>query len=87
MGTIDPNALIEQYLEPNPNRPGSADWRVKGRGVSVWALIGYLQGPVAGNVEETARAYEVPASAVEAALAYYDRHREIIDARLAANTV
>jgi hypothetical protein len=39
---INANTLIAEYLEPNPNRPGPADWRVKGRGVSVWALIGYV---------------------------------------------
>ncbi len=79
-------ALIAQYLEPNPNRPGAADWWVKDRGVSVWALVGYWKTP-GQDVESVARAYAIPPEAVEAALAYYRRHQELIDDRLAANAV
>ena len=77
-------ALIARYLEPNPNRPGPADWRVKDRGVSVWALVGHWKTP-GPDVESVARDYVVTPEAVEAALAYYRHNREIIDARLAAN--
>jgi uncharacterized protein (DUF433 family) len=77
-------ALIAQYLEPNPNRPGRANWRVKERGVSVWALVGHWEA-VGGDVEEVARDYLVPVEAVEAALAYYRRNKVLIDDRLATN--
>ena len=77
-------ALIAKYLEPNPNRPGPADWWLKDYGVSVWALVGYWL-TVGQDVERVAAAYAVPPEAVAAALAYYRRNREIIDARLAAN--
>ena len=77
-------ALIARYLEPNPNRPGPADWWLKDSGVSVWALVGYWL-TVGQDVERVASAYAVPPEAVAAALAYYRRNREIIDARLAAN--
>lgn len=77
-------ALIAQYLEPNPNRPGAANWWLKDRGGSVWAIVGYWK-TVGQDVESVATAYVVPPEAVAAALAYYRRHREIIDARLAAN--
>src|SRR4051794_31442275 len=35
-------ALIAKHVEPHPSRPGRAEWRVKERGVPVWALIGML---------------------------------------------
>jgi uncharacterized protein (DUF433 family) len=83
MPTAD-NALITWYLEPNPNRPGPADWWLKDYGVSVWALVGYWL-TVGRDADRVATSYAVPIEAVEAALAYYTQNREIIDARLAAN--
>jgi uncharacterized protein (DUF433 family) len=77
-------AVIQQYLEPNPNRPGPADWRLKDYGVSVWAIVGQWQA-VGHDVHRVAAAYAVPREAVEAALVYYAQHPEVIDARLAAN--
>jgi uncharacterized protein (DUF433 family) len=50
----------------------------------VWAIVGYWTTP-GQDVESTAAAYLVPTEAVEAALAYYRRHWELIDDRLAAN--
>jgi uncharacterized protein (DUF433 family) len=84
MSTDD--ALIERYLEPNPNRPGPADWWLKDYGVSVWALVGQWKVED-NNIDRVAAAYEVPRQAVEAALAYYRRHPEVIEARLAANVL
>ena len=53
--------------------------------VPVWAIIGQLA--VQGwRVEEVAADYGIPAVEVEAALAYYRRHQEIIESRLAANS-
>jgi uncharacterized protein (DUF433 family) len=40
-----------------------------------------------GNVARLASAYGVPAEVVQAALAYYQRHKELIDAQIALNTV
>jgi uncharacterized protein (DUF433 family) len=76
--------LIEKYIEPNPHRPGIAEARVVGYGVSVWALVGYLEA-VHGDVARVANDYRLPREAVEAALAYYRRHKNLIDARLEAN--
>lgn len=77
-------ALISRWLEPNPNRGGGANWWVKGRGVSVWAIIGNWKTP-GQDVESTAKVYVIPTEAVEAALAYYRQHQVFIDDRLAAN--
>ena len=40
---------------------------------------------VAGDPLRVAEDYEVPLEAVEAALAYYELHRYLIDARIALN--
>ncbi len=76
--------LIARHLEPHPARPGDDEWRLKERGVPVWAIIGSLT-PTADNAEQIAHDYGVSHAAVAAALIYYDRHRSLIDARLAAN--
>jgi len=73
--------LIARYIVRDPWTTPDQAWLV-GSGVDVWAIIGYLRG---FDIDETAAAYEVPREAVEAALAYYDRHRKVIDARLTLN--
>lgn len=75
-GTID--TLIDRYIVADPlGRPDRA--RIAGSGVEVWALIAYLR---AYTVEQTAADYHLSCEAVEAAWAYYERHRAVIDARL-----
>ena len=78
--------LITQYIELNPHRPGLSEARLKDYGVAVWALIGYLQA-AHGDHARVAADYDVPQEAVEAAIAYYERHRPLIDTRLDTNTV
>jgi len=52
--------------------------------VPVWALIGHLD-VVDGDVDQVAHDYGIPHEAVDASLAYYERHKPSIDARLALN--
>jgi uncharacterized protein (DUF433 family) len=78
------DTLIARYLEENPHRPGEANVRVKGYGVSVWALIAQLEAEH-GDAARVATDYELPQEAVQAAIAHYHRHRAAIDARIAAN--
>jgi uncharacterized protein (DUF433 family) len=78
--------LIARYIEENPAKPGLADARLIGYAVPVWALIGYL--PAVGHrADKVAEDYDLPVEAVEAALAYYRQHQDVIDARIAANRV
>ena len=85
MGTRDQEQqLIERWIEPHPWKRGVEEARLIDSKVSVWALIGYLR-MVDGDVACTAEGYKVPQEAVEAALAYYRRHKALIDGRLAAN--
>ncbi len=79
------DALIRRHIAENPNRPGPADARFAESGTAIWAFIEYLNGAVAGDLEQAARDYEVPREAAEAALAYYQQHRPLIDARIAGN--
>ena len=70
--------LIARYIAADPL--GRADRApIAGSGVEVWALIAYLR---AFDIAQTAADYDLPGEAVEAALAYYERHRQVIDARL-----
>jgi uncharacterized protein (DUF433 family) len=80
------DALIAAYIEPHPGNPGIAEYRlrVEENGYPVWAIIGSL--PAYGDdIEQAARDYSVSREAIEAARAFYQRHREAINDRLAAN--
>lgn len=77
---------VMRYIEPNPHRPGPANVRIAKYGVPVWALIGYFNA-VSGDPKRVAEAYDIPLDAVEEAIAYYQGHKAIIDARIAANKI
>lgn len=78
------DTLIDRYIAQSPDRSELDEARLKTSGVSVWAIIGYWKA--SGNDSAAvAAAYEIPAEAVEAALAYYEMHKVLIDNRLAAN--
>jgi uncharacterized protein (DUF433 family) len=78
-------ALIERHIAPDPAGRGAAYARLRDYGTPVWALIGYLGGAAAGDVEQAAADYGIPGEAVRAALAYYARHKALIDAKLLLN--
>jgi uncharacterized protein (DUF433 family) len=74
--------LIERYIELNPRRPGRDRAQIRGAGVEVWALVAWYRDSASKNVEEIATAYDIPVDAVRAALAYYAREKNLIDAWL-----
>ena len=76
--------LIEKYIELDPRRPGPEEARLRESGVPVWVLIAQLAG-VTGDLDHLAADYHIPREAVEAALAYYQRHKQSIEARIAMN--
>jgi hypothetical protein len=84
---MDDDALIAQYVAEDPDHPGPADARLADSGVPIWALIGYLQAAVQGDISQAAADYVVPEDAVRAAVAYYNRSRNqpLIDALIALN--
>lgn len=74
-------ALIAKYIRQDPNRSGRdrAQTGTEDGTVSVWIVVSYLK---AADVSEVAHAYDVPEDAIIAAIAYYRRHRDLIDARI-----
>ncbi len=80
---MDADRLIEQYIDTDWLRADQA--RLKDVGVEVWALMAYLQYANDGNVEQTAKEYGLSLEAMQAAQAYYDRHRALISARILLN--
>lgn len=82
----DSDALVHQYIQSNPHRPGADEVVLIPFGVPVWALIGAVTYTNA-TPEEVAQEYEIPLPAMYAALAYYHRNRAVIDARLRANDI
>ncbi len=73
--------LIARHIEPHPSKAGRQEARLRDSGISVWALVAYLPA-VEGDVSRVAADYELTAEAVEAALAYYRRHKALFDAHL-----
>ncbi len=80
----DADALIAQYVGPHPSDRGLAEYWLHEPGVSVWAIIATLEVS-GGDVDGVAAMYEIPRAQVEAAQAFYARHRELIDDRIARN--
>jgi len=83
----DGDMHIEDYIEPYPDRPDPAEYRLKAEegGVPVWAIIGALAED-GSNMEAVARDYQVSRAALRAAWAYYQDHKKVIDARLSADS-
>jgi uncharacterized protein (DUF433 family) len=80
----DADALIEKYIMWDSNWSTADEARVKGYGMNVWALVAQWQIEN-GDISEVAKAYDVPDEVVEATLAFYRRHKKVIDARLTLN--
>jgi|SRR5579871_2546597 len=83
-GTLGEDKLIEDHIEPDPAVPGVEEARTIASGVPVWALVGHLRA-IGGDVRQLAEDYEIPPAEVDAAMAYYRRHKAAVDARIAAN--
>lgn len=82
----DTDSLIARHIEPYPGDARIAEYRlrVEDGGVPVWAIIGAAT-ETGDNLDAVARAYHTSREAVEAAWAFYQRHRAAIDARLDEN--
>jgi uncharacterized protein (DUF433 family) len=76
--------LIAKYIRVDPAAPRPERARIKDTGVTVAILVSYLRGSD-WDVPRAASAYEIPEAAVQAALAFYRRHPERIDAWIVTN--
>src|SRR5258708_10163495 len=79
------DALISEWIEPHPSKGGRDEYRLKRYGISVWALAGYWRDGDR-DVERVAHAYNIPREGAEAALAYYERNKVVMDNRIDANS-
>ena len=94
--------LIATYIEQDPHRPGLDRARLSDSGIHVWILIADLQtllGPETeyafahgkyqgelATILQLAEDFDISPDEVLAALAYYERHHPLIDARITTNT-
>lgn len=81
-GAID--VLIARHIDADPHGLGPALARLRDHHVSVWTLIAEMN-VLDGDLEEIADSYALPEEAVLAVMYYYWRHRDVIDAHIAAN--
>jgi uncharacterized protein (DUF433 family) len=83
--TSEMDVLIARHIEPHPDpvKSGRGWYRLKERGVPVYAIIGSLT-PTQSNAGDVAAAFGVSPEAVDAAIAYYGRYKADIDCRLAS---
>ncbi len=81
---VDQQELIDRYVERGPGR-GWADARLRHYGVDVWALVMHFREAADGDPDIVAEDYHTPREAVDAALAYHERHHDVIDAQILLN--
>lgn len=76
--------LIARYLEPNPYKPGKAYYRLVESGMAMWVFAGRLE---AANYDlaQVAWEYDISPAQIDAALAFYERYKEIVDDRRTSN--
>jgi len=80
----EPDVSLARYIEENPFKPGVANARLVESGMAIWAFAGALEA-AGSDPEQVAHDYELSREQVGAAIAYYQRHKEIIDDRRVAN--
>jgi uncharacterized protein (DUF433 family) len=83
--SVNDQDLIDQFIKVDP-AGGCADARVIGHAVPIWALVGYWMAN-GRDIDRVARDYDLPTAAVQAALAFYAHHTEVIDNRMRSNIV
>lgn len=78
--------LIDRFIEECPDSPGPLEARLAHSAVPVWSVVGYLKA-MDHDIAAVAAGFDAEPEAIEAAWAYYRRHSQALDARLAANGV
>jgi uncharacterized protein (DUF433 family) len=83
---VDEQRLIEKHIDLNFDRypHGRADAWLRDSRVSIWAIVTYLN-MYSGDVDEVARIYDLSQEEMDAALAYYRRYKQYVDARILLN--
>ena len=74
--------LIKKHINPDPHGFGRAEARTLEHGVSVWVIVGELQGSE-GDICYAADSHRISVDSVRGALAFYWRNRMLMRARMA----
>lgn len=78
------DALLECHVEPRPGGLSPDRARLRGPGVSVWVVIADLDA-TGGDIKQVMSDYDLSADEVDAAIHYYLRNPELIEARITLN--
>ncbi len=87
-------ARLLAMVEMDPVRPGLERGKLIDYGIPVWGIIAHLQALTGADIEDdidavaiaqAAEDYRIPEEAVMAAIAYYHKHRALIDGLHARN--
>lgn len=81
---VDNDELIELHIVFPPDWPDPGDARITKHGFPVWIVIDALAA-TDQDVARVAHDHEMAEDAVQAAVAFYERHRDAIDVRAKAN--
>lgn len=82
--TRDDDLLISRHVVLPDNSRDPTDARVMPAGYSVWILIDALNA-AGGKLDAAAEEYAIDVEVMRAAVAYYSRHRAVIDAKIIVN--
>ncbi|HEY7036973.1 MAG TPA: DUF433 domain-containing protein [Thermomicrobiales bacterium] len=74
---VELDALVVQ----DPHRSGRDNARLRDHGTQVWVIIDYLQGRN-WDIETTKSDWDLSDADIRAAIRYYERHRDLIEARI-----
>jgi len=80
------DTLIARHIGPHPSNRGTDEYWLKEPGIPVWAIVGSMQAN-RHDADAVAALYHINRESVEAAWAFYLRHRAVIDNRLTQNDV
>lgn len=80
------SAEYEKYIEVT-TKPGTrGEPVIRGKGFPVWSIVGYYLA-TGGKTQTMIEDYggELTIEEIDAAMAYYKQHQDVIDAKLRAN--
>lgn len=83
---IETDTLITRHIGPHSSNRGIDEYWLNEPGIPVWAIIGSIQAN-RHDADAVAALYHINRESVEAAWAFYLRHRTVIDNRLTQNDV
>lgn len=79
------DALIAQYIAPHPHKSGLYNAVVLPQHVFVFIVLNGLLYTYNGDAAESMADYDLTEEQMDAILAYYERHKCAIDARIEAH--